>query len=65
MPAVLRSPRARRREAELRERARGIAQRLNLTRMLDQRAADLSGGQKKLLEIGRALMAEPQVAAAG
>ena len=59
--AVLRSPRARCREAELRERARGIAQRLNLTRMLDQRAAELSGGQKKLLEIGRALMAAPKL----
>jgi len=57
--AVLRSPAARRREAELRERARAIAQRLSLTRVLDQRAAELSGGQKKLLEIGRALMAQP------
>ncbi len=57
--AVLRSPAARQREAELRERARGVARRLALTRMLEQRAAELSGGQKKLLEIGRALMAEP------
>ena len=47
------------REAELRARAYAIAQRLNLTRVLHQRAAELSGGQKKLLEIGRALMAEP------
>jgi len=59
--AVLRSPAARRREAELRERARGVARRLALTRMLEQRAAELSGGQKKLLEIGRALMAEPKL----
>ena len=59
--AVLRSPAAWRREAALRERARSIAGRLNLTRMLDQRAAELSGGQKKLLEIGRALMAEPKL----
>ena len=59
--AVARSPAARRREAELRDRARGIAQRLNLTRVLDHRAAELSGGQKKLLEIGRALMAEPKL----
>jgi ABC-type branched-subunit amino acid transport system ATPase component len=57
--AVLRSPAARRREADLRERARGVARRLALTHMLDQRAGELSGGQKKLLEIGRALMAEP------
>jgi ABC-type branched-subunit amino acid transport system ATPase component len=59
--AVLRSPGARRREVELRERARAIAQRLNLARVLDHRAGDLSGGQKKLLEIGCALMAEPKL----
>jgi branched-chain amino acid transport system ATP-binding protein/neutral amino acid transport system ATP-binding protein len=34
---------------------------LNLTAVLNNRAADLSGGQKKLLEIGRALMAEPRL----
>jgi len=61
MGAVLHSPSARRRETELRERATAIAQRLNLTRVLGQRAAELSGGQKKLLEIGRALMAEPRL----
>src|SRR5512142_2008806 len=44
--ALLRSPHLRRREAELRERARAVAQRLNLTRVLDHRAAELSGGQK-------------------
>ncbi len=59
VPALLRTAAARRREAVLRERAHGIAQRLNLTRVLHHRAAELSGGQKKLLEIGRALMAEP------
>jgi ABC-type branched-subunit amino acid transport system ATPase component len=59
--AMLHSPTARRREAELRERAQVIAQRLNLTRLLNQPAAELSGGQKKLLEIGRALMAEPRL----
>ncbi len=59
--AVLRSPAARRREGELRERARAIAQRLNLARVLDHRAGELSGGQKKLLEIGRALMADPKL----
>ena len=59
--AVLASVATRRREAELRERAIVIAARLNLTRVLYDRAADLSGGQKKLLEIGRALMAEPKL----
>ena len=59
--AVLHPPSARRRESALRERATAIARRLNLTRVLGQRAAELSGGQKKLLEIGRALMAEPRL----
>jgi branched-chain amino acid transport system ATP-binding protein len=59
--AVLRPPAVRRREAELWDRARGIALRLGLAHALHQRAADLSGGQKKLLEIGRALMARPKL----
>ena len=59
--AVLRPAAARRREMELRDRARAIAQRLNLAHVLEHRAADLSGGQKKLLEIGRALMAQPRL----
>jgi branched-chain amino acid transport system ATP-binding protein len=49
------------RETVLYERARTIAERLNLKRVLDTPAAALSGGQKKLLEIGRALMAEPRM----
>jgi branched-chain amino acid transport system ATP-binding protein/neutral amino acid transport system ATP-binding protein len=61
LPALLGSPAARRREAALRCRADSVAQRLNLTRVLHQPAAALSGGQKKLLEIGRALMAEPKL----
>jgi ABC-type branched-subunit amino acid transport system ATPase component len=59
LPAILRTSAARQREATLRERAMDIAQRLNLSHVMHNRAADLSGGQKKLLEIGRALMAQP------
>jgi ABC-type branched-subunit amino acid transport system ATPase component len=61
LPAVLRLAAARRREEELRARARVVADRLNLTRVLDNPASDLSGGQKKLLEIGRALMTDPKL----
>ena len=61
LAAVLRPPAARRRDAELYARAVAIAQRLNLAGVLCNRAADISGGQKKLLEIGRALMAEPRL----
>jgi branched-chain amino acid transport system ATP-binding protein/neutral amino acid transport system ATP-binding protein len=50
-----------RRETELVDRALAIAERLNLTQVLANRASDLSGGQKKLLEIGRALMTEPRL----
>jgi ABC-type branched-subunit amino acid transport system ATPase component len=49
------------RESALRERARAIAERLNLTRVLHDAASDLSGGQKKLLELGRALMTDPKL----
>jgi branched-chain amino acid transport system ATP-binding protein/neutral amino acid transport system ATP-binding protein len=61
LPAILHPPAARRRDDELHAQAVAIAQRLNLTTVLRNRAADLSGGQKKLLEIGRALMAEPSL----
>ena len=42
-------------------RSLAIAERLNLKRVIYHRAAALSGGQKKLLEIGRALMADPNM----
>jgi ABC-type branched-subunit amino acid transport system ATPase component len=61
MPALLHSARARQREEALRCRARAVAERLNLGRVLDKAAAELSGGQKKLLEIGRALMTDPKL----
>ena len=57
--AVWRPPAVARRERELIERAHGVARRLNLVRVLNDPAASLSGGQKKLLEIGRVLMASP------
>jgi branched-chain amino acid transport system ATP-binding protein/neutral amino acid transport system ATP-binding protein len=59
--AVLRTGPARRREEELRQRAIEIARELNLLEVGDNRAIDISGGQKKLLELGRALMAEPKL----
>jgi branched-chain amino acid transport system ATP-binding protein len=59
--ALLRTAAMREREAALYARALAVAQRLELTRVLHNTAAELSGGQKKLLEIGRALMAEPKM----
>lgn len=48
-------------ERRLLERAHTIAERLALEAVLDQPADAISGGQKKLLEIGRTLMAEPKM----
>jgi ABC-type branched-subunit amino acid transport system ATPase component len=54
-------PAVRRREADLQDMALAVAARLRLLPVIDNRVTALSGGQKKLLEIGRALMAEPSV----
>jgi branched-chain amino acid transport system ATP-binding protein len=43
------------------DRALRIARRLDLIGVANHAAGALSGGQKKLLEIGRALMAEPKL----
>jgi ABC-type branched-subunit amino acid transport system ATPase component len=59
--AVGRPPDVARRERELRERAFDVAARLSLSPLLNAPASDLSGGQKKLLELGRALMTEPRL----
>jgi ABC-type branched-subunit amino acid transport system ATPase component len=61
LPALLGTRAAREREARLAAQAWEIARLLNLERVIDNPAAALSGGQKKLLEIGRALMAEPRL----
>jgi ABC-type branched-subunit amino acid transport system ATPase component len=50
-----------RRETVLRDRALAVARRLNLMAVADAPASDLSGGQKKLLELGRALMTDPKL----
>src|SRR5262245_17486668 len=59
--ALARIPAVARREGELVRRAFAVAERLNLLRVVNDPASDLSGGQKKLLEIGRALMADPRI----
>ena len=59
--AVLATPVTRAREEQLRRRAIDVARELDLLAVGDNRAIDLSGGQKKLLELGRALMAEPKL----
>jgi len=47
--------------AEASRRARGYLEFLNLTHVANLDAKNLSGGQQKLLELGRCLMLEPAV----
>jgi len=49
----------RRRQKDVREKADGIIALLNLVRVRDEYGASLSGGQRKLVELGRVLMTDP------
>ena len=51
----------RRSEATLIERARALLARAGMSAMENQWAGELSGGQKRMVEIMRAMMAEPSV----
>jgi len=59
--AWLRWQRVQRQEQALYDKAEQVLEILNLSRLQDELAQGLSGGQKKLLELGRALMVDPQV----
>jgi len=48
-------------EKEIKKRAEGLLEFLRLSHLKDELARNLSGGQKKLLELGRALMLEPDL----
>jgi len=50
-----------RQETEIREKAEDVISFLNMKHMADELAGNLSGGQKKLLELGRTMMVEPKV----
>ncbi len=57
----LRPALVRRQEAEIRARAEAVLDFLRLRALAQAPAGSLSGGQKKLLEIGRTMMAEPKL----
>ncbi|MED5391207.1 MAG: ATP-binding cassette domain-containing protein, partial [Pseudomonadota bacterium] len=59
--ALLSPMKVSRRENEIRERAVDVLEFLRLTHVIDELAGNLSGGQKKLLELGRAMMADPDI----
>ena len=57
----LRPRKIREEEAALRARADEVIEFLKLDAVADELAGNLSGGQKKLVELGRTMMAEPRV----
>jgi len=59
--ALFRRGQVRRQEEENRDKALEVLQYLQLTHVQDEYAVNLSGGQKKLLEMGRMLMADPEL----
>jgi branched-chain amino acid transport system ATP-binding protein len=50
-----------RKEAEIYKKALDVLELVGLSHLTDASAGHLSGGQKKLLEMGRALMSDPQL----
>jgi neutral amino acid transport system ATP-binding protein len=60
LPALVR-PLWRSDEERIEERAEALLERFKLARMRDEFAGTLSGGQRKLLEMARALMVEPKM----
>lgn len=60
-PAWLQRRRVAKEEADVRRRADDALAFLNLAHVADELAGNLSGGQKKLLEIGRTMMSEARL----
>ena len=48
-------------ERRIREKADEVLEFLTITHLADQRAANISGGQKKLLELGRTMMVDAKM----
>ena len=57
----LRNNAVEREEQQIREKANGLLEFLNLSDLQNEYSGNLSGGQLNLLELGRALMSDPKV----
>jgi branched-chain amino acid transport system ATP-binding protein len=61
MDAWLRPARVRAEEIELRRKADEVIEFLQISQVADELAGNLSGGQKKLLELGRTMMVDAKI----
>ena len=61
LDAWLRPARVRAEEAELRRKAEEVIEFLQISQVADELAGNLSGGQKKLLELGRTMMVDAKI----
>ena len=59
--AWIRRGKVREQEKQVRERAMEVIEFLKIGHLTHERAGNLSGGQKKLLELGRTMMVDPKV----
>ena len=59
--AWFKGAKVRTREAEVRRRADEVIEFLEISHVADELAGNLSGGQKKLLELGRTMMVDPKI----
>ena len=59
--ALLNNKRVKQQEEQIREKAIEVINFLNLNHLTQELAGNLSGGQKKLLELGRTMMVDPKI----